>query len=219
MRAFHARLRRSLVAVVVGVSVMAGLYTAQVPAGGAARAHAQGLHSLRCTPLGSDAALEAPLYAQQEGASGADDEWWCELPHAGRLPAGYGELIRTVSPLTYPYALYTTYYGPSTAANRHALAQTDVSTLTGVWVTDDWDSTVRGVHNLQYPPAPRGVGVRVAKRVVGTLVAGTGRVSVVWRYPARGVPRYLKGVVTVTVTGNGVPKATLLAVARAVTPD
>ena len=72
---------------------------------------------------------------------------------------------------------------------------------------------------LQYPATPAGKKVQLSKGVTATVVTAKNSVRVVWRYPTRGVPRYLQGVATVTVTGTGLPAATVVAVARHVEPN
>ena len=57
------------------------------------------LKSVGCAPLADDPAVEAPLYAQQEGASSRSDGWWCQLPHATQVPGGLLPLRRDVAPL------------------------------------------------------------------------------------------------------------------------
>lgn len=189
---------------------------ASAPAGASA---AVVLHPLPCTPLSSDVPVEAPQYAQEEGASGGTDQWWCQLPHATELPPQYKELRRLVAPLGFPYALYYSYYGVPTT-NRKTGTPTEPAGRTGVVVTVDWNSTVqRQPTHLTYPAPIRGPKVRVAKGVNGVVVVTKTQVSVVWRYPLSGVPKYLSGVATVTVTGTRVPRAVVLDVARHVKPD
>ncbi len=175
------------------------------------------LHSLRCTRLATDPPLEAPQYAQDEGASGGTDAWWCQMPHATMVPANYVELKRGVAPLTFPYSLYSTNYGVESKAGPTASIGTGIP---GVEVTVDFNSTVdRAPGRLQYPPEPAGKKVTIARGVTGTLVTASNDIRVVWRYPTKGVPRYLQGVATVTVTGTGLPAATVLGIARHVEPD
>ena len=76
----------------VGDGVGAGSRACLRPAAEAVASAVGPLHSLRCTPLPSDQPVEAPLYAQQEGANGATDGWWCQMPHATEVPAQFGEL-------------------------------------------------------------------------------------------------------------------------------
>lgn len=173
------------------------------------------LRSIACTTLKTDIPVEAPLYAQKEGASGATDGWWCELPHATSVPAGYVEQRRLESPLRYPYGLYSTYYGPRSNTGRTFLAGEK-----GVEVTVDWNSTVQGApSHLVYPTALPGTKVHLAKGIVGNIVKARDDESVTWRFPTHGVPRYLVGVVRVTVTGFYEPLSTVLAVAQSVKPN
>ena len=173
------------------------------------------LHKLACTPLSTDAPLEAPQYAQEDGASGGTDEWWCELPHATQVPANFVERERLVSPIDYPYADYSTYYG---TAKTSPTALTDRNGP-GVEVSVDGDSSPRLAAHLHYPAVASGRHVRLAKGVTGTVVKDGQSVTVTWRYPRTGVPKYLAGVAAVTVAGSDVPEASVLAVARHVKPD
>jgi hypothetical protein len=188
-----------------------------LPAAGAGATGGGSVQAVHCTTNPTDPPLEAPPYAQDEGASGGTDAWWCELPHATAMPAHYVELTRGVAPLTWPYSLYSTNYGGRSAKGK----TTTIGTGTpGVNVTVDFNSTVAHAPGpLQYPKAPSGKKVTVSKGVTGTLVTSSNDIRVIWRYPTKGVPRYLQGVATVTVTGYGLPAATVLAVARHVRPD
>ncbi len=218
MMALHRHHHRP---VTVALSVMASVLAAAACLGPTAEAVASAvgpLHSLRCTPLPSDQPVEAPLYAQQEGANGATDGWWCQMPHATEVPAQFGELKRTIDPLTFPYSLYSTYYGVVSKAGPPTVLGTP--STPGVEVTVDFNSTVNHAPGrLHYPATPAGKKVTIAKGVTGTLVSTSNDHYVVWRYPTDGVPRYLQGVATVTVTGTAVPEATVLGVARHVEPN
>lgn len=205
--------------VILATLTLGVLLQAPVALGPLAAAGASGtgsLHTLRCTPLSTDAPLEAPQYAQEEGASDVTDEWWCDLPHATELPTNYVELKRLVAPLTFPYALYSTYYGARGTKNPTTISS---SSQPHVTVTDDVNSTPRRPGKLQYPAAAKGKSIALAKGVSATLVTAHGADTVTWRYPTKGVPRYLQGVATVTVAGTGVPEAVVVAVARHVEPD
>ena len=191
------------------------------PAAPAAAGPAIGpLHKLACTTLKTDQAIEAPLYAQQEGASGGTDQWWCELPHPTQLPARYTELRRLVSPIDYPYADYSTYYGLPGSAGPTA---TTVNVPGTIVVEVDWNSTPRRPGAITYaknPKAQKVIRVNLAKGVTGTELVSKHSVAVVWRYPQKGVPKYLHGVSTVTVVGRAdVPASVVVGVARHVTPD
>jgi hypothetical protein len=204
----------------IGLSTLTGFLAGGVwlaPVGAGAAGNGQ-LHALRCTTLKTDPPLEAPLYAQQEGASGATDGWWCQMPHATKLPAHFVEIKHVIEPLTFPYSLYSTYYrarskgGPPTSLGTPGVP--------GVEVTIDFNSTVdHAPGRLHYPSTPTGKTVTIRKGLKGTLVTTSNDTYVTWRYPTKGVPRYLQGVATVTVTGTAVPVATVLGVARQVAPD
>ena len=68
------------------------------------------LRPVSCKTLPSDPPLEAPLYAQNAGASPMADGWWCQLPHPTRMPASFVAVQREVIPLPNLYGLYSTTY-------------------------------------------------------------------------------------------------------------
>src|SRR5271154_5450054 len=74
------------------------------------------LRSVGCAPLAGDPSIEAPLYAQQEGASSKSDGWWCQLPSATQVPGGLLPLRRDVAPLPQNFAIYETVYSPAGTA-------------------------------------------------------------------------------------------------------
>ena len=73
------------------------------------------LRPVSCKALPSDPPLEAPLYAQNAGASAMADGWWCQLPHATRMPASFEAVQRELIPLPNLYGLYSTTYVASDA--------------------------------------------------------------------------------------------------------
>jgi hypothetical protein len=211
-RSKFARLPTAIVAMTVVAAISPWL--ASVPE---AAASTGSLHSLACTQLPTDPPLEAPQYAQTEGASGGTDAWWCQMPHATELPTHFVELSRGVAPLTFPYSLYMTDYGVEAKGGVTASIGTNIP---GIRLTIDFNSTVdHAPGKLTYPKAPHGRKVTISKGVTGTLVKASNDTEVVWRFPTKGVPRYLQGVATVTVTGTKLPAATVLKVAQHVAPD
>jgi hypothetical protein len=166
-----------------------------------------------CTAVSGEPAVAAPYWAQQEGAGGETSGWWCQLPHATEMPANFVAISRTVDPLPSTYADFTTEYVPEGSATAA------VGTGASITVAPDVDSGVAAPVHLQYPRQRHGTVVTLPHGVQATLVSSKHLVSVHWRYPTSGVPKYLQGVATVTVTGSDVPKSTVLAVARTVQPD
>jgi len=167
----------------------------------------------RCRPLSTDPVIQAPSYAQDEGASGAADGWWCELPHATAIPTGFVTLHRYVSTLPHTYALYITQYAPR--------GTTPTSATAGPVITLEVDASsgVLPPHHLRYEHHRHGRPVRLGGRLTAAVLITSHLVSVIWRLPRAGVPHYLSGVTTVTVSGHDVPKATVVAVAKSVKPD
>jgi hypothetical protein len=172
-----------------------------------------GLHLIRCTRLTTDTPVAAPLYAQEEGASGETDGWWCEIPHATEVPAKFIELKHLDATLSTPYGLFSTYYGYTRSNTQPVVGP-------GIVVSDDMDSSPRPPKHLRYPPLPHGTKVHLRKGVTAIVTTVKATTTVTWRFPTSGVPRYLRAIVTVTVAGvGGVPKSVVLAVARHVTPS
>lgn len=171
------------------------------------------LHSVRCAPLSTDVRVQAPSYAQTMGAGDAPDGWWCELPHATALPAGFVTLQRYVGTEPGTYALYITQYAPK-GTNPASATSGPVITLVA-----DASSGVDLPAHLRYPHEPHGKTVGIARHVRAALSVSAHEVSMSWRFPSTGVPRYLAGVVSVEISAHDVSKQTVLAVARSVKPD
>ncbi|HVX21129.1 MAG TPA: hypothetical protein VHB02_07265 [Acidimicrobiales bacterium] len=200
--------------VAVPIAAVVAVPTVAVASGGGtAGAAAPGrLHPVRCAPLPHDPPVEAPGYARKAGASGGADGWWCQLPHATTLPAGLVAVDRSVAPLPGTYAVYATRYAHK--------GTTTGSRGPSITVSMDVASSVRPPAHLHYPNVPAaGRRLSLARGVDATASTSHGTTTVTWRYPRTGVPRYLRTVATVTVTGDGVPRATVVAVARHVRPD
>lgn len=186
---------------------------------GASTSGSVGVGALRpvaCKPMTSDPPLEAPLYAQQEGASSRTDGWWCQLPHATEMPANLIPFRRDVASLPEDYALYSTIY-----TEQGTVGGTSVSSTAGptVTVTSDVNSSVDPGSPRHTPPPSGGKQLALANGVTATVVSKDGFVEVTWPYPSSGVPKYLEGVASVTVTGIEIPEPVVLAVARHVAPD
>jgi hypothetical protein len=172
------------------------------------------LQKLPCTTMRTDPALEAPLYAQNEGANGSSDGWWCQLPHLTEVPSGFRQIVRTVAPLPNLYSNYETQYGPPTGGAAHVLGSGP-----GILLTDDVNGAVMVPSHLTYPSLPKGSSVSLGHGVTAVVSRQGTTTRVTWRYPSRGIPKYLHTVVQVTVSGTGVPASEVVAVARQVRPD
>jgi hypothetical protein len=188
------------------------------PGAGAAPSPSVNLGPLRpvsCKTLPSDPPLEAPLYAQNAGASPMADGWWCQLPHATRMPASFVAVQRELIPLPNLYGLYSTTYAPPTPTG----AQSGGAKQSSIVVAPEVNGAVTP-GKIQRSPAPAG-GRRVAlgKGITATVVAQGRSVVVTWPYPSSNVPPYLRAVASITVTGTGVPESVVLGVAKHVKPD
>jgi hypothetical protein len=199
---------------VVGAA-MAVASTGIMAVPGSAAANGSGpIQKLPCTTMRTDPALEAPLYAQNEGADGAPDGWWCQLPHLTIVPSGYRQIIRSVAPLPNLYSNYETQYGLGGADVTHSLGSGP-----GILLTDDVNSAVMVPSHLRYPALPKGSSVSLGHGVTAVVSRKGGTTSVTWHYPDHGVPKYLQPVVQVNVSGTGLPAAEVVNVARHVRPD
>jgi hypothetical protein len=173
------------------------------------------LRPVPCKPLPSDPPLEAPLYAQNAGASPIADGWWCQLPHATRMLASFVAVQRELIPLPDLYGLYSTTYGPPATTE----AQSSRATQSSIVIAPEVNGAVTP-GKIQRPPVPAG-GRRVAlaKGITATVVTKGRSVVVTWPYPSSNVPAYLRAVASITVTGTGVPESVVLEVAKHVKPD
>ena len=203
-----------MVTVVVALAGSVPLVLSQPGTAGAA-VEIGPLHSVSCGPLPGDPPLETPGYAQQGGAGGGTDSWWCELPHATEMPSNYVAFRRSVSPLPNTYADYGTEFVPK-GTGKLSAAEVNGPTIT---VSSDVNSTVTPPTHLRYPHLGGGRTVPLQRGVEAAVTSTDGIVTVSWRFPSSGVPKYLRAVVGVTVTGTHVPESTVLAVARQVRPD
>jgi hypothetical protein len=175
------------------------------------------LHSIPCKPLASDPPIESPLYAQQEGASGVPDGWWCQLPHATAVPAGLSAYLRNVAPLPSGYALFSTTFSSAPGATTAASQNTAGPEM--IVVSADVNSAVSPGITKHGPVPSGGQKVSLGKGVKASVISNGNSVQVTWSYPISGVPSYLRAVSTVSVTGTNLPKSVVIAVAKQVRPD
>jgi hypothetical protein len=184
-------------------------------AGAAAPASVGSLRPVACKPLPSDPPLEAPTYAQNAGASPIADGWWCQLPHATRMPANFVAVQRTVVPLPNLYGQYTTTFAPPMAAGESSQPANGSSIV----VAPEVNGAVAPGKTQRAAPPPGGRKVALAKGITVSVVSKGRSVVVTWPYPSSKVPPYLRAVASITVTGTGVPESVVLAVAKHVKPD
>jgi hypothetical protein len=173
------------------------------------------LQSVKCAPLAADPAIEAPLYAQQKGASGKSDGWWCQLPHATQVPGGLVALRRDSAPLPNNYDLDETVYSPAgTAKDASVTANGPPALVVEVKV----NSAVAPGKTARVPQFSSASKVVLKKGVTANVVSDSGLTTVSWGFSTSGVPKYLSAVVSVTVAGFGVPASEVIAVAKHVAP-
>ena len=172
------------------------------------------LHSVRCGPMASDPQLEAPLYAQQKGASGKADAWWCQLPHATQLPGGLVPLRRDVAPLPNGYAIEETVYARGSLPKDASISTKTPSIIVEVKL----NSVVAPTTTAHVPGFSSPNTITLKRGVTASVETSTGRTDVSWAYPTAGVPKYLVAVASVTVAGFDVPPSTVIAVAKHVKP-
>lgn len=206
----RARCRRVVAAalVVVPLSLVCPLAVA-----GAGRDVGGPLHNVRCGPVRGDPAVQAPPYAEAKGATSVADGWWCQLPHATALPAGFVAIHRYVGTLPNTYADYITQYAPK------GTTSTKATTGPVITLVADASSGVFLPKHLHHLKLAHGRKVRVARGVEAMLSTSESSVNLTWRFPTAGVPGYLVGVVSVSVGGHDVPEKTVVAVAERVKPD
>lgn len=198
-----------LAATVMTLGLVIGGALTQAPSGATG---SNTLRALKCTAMRTDPALEAPLYAQREGANGSADGWWCQLPHATMVPSGFRQVSRSVAPLADLYSNYTTQYGLDVHAADGSGSGHEIL------VTDDVNSSVASPSHLRYPAPSKGSTVSLGHGVEATVFRQGSTDTVTWRYPVHGVPKYLRAVAQVTVSGTGEPESVVIGVARHVRP-
>jgi len=216
-----SRGRFRVVAVLIACAPVLGSLVAQSPAGGADRLETLTVQKAKCTVLPNEPAVEAPQYAQNIGAGGEAYGWWCELPHATALPSGMVADHRSVADLANLYALFNTQFAPkpSLPADTTTDPGSGASSPGLILEVDVNSSTIPAKH-LAYPPKlDGGTKVKINKRVTATVVVVGHNVTVEWRYPRHGVPKYLEEVATVALVGTDLSKATVIRVAASVRPD
>jgi hypothetical protein len=174
------------------------------------------LRPVACKAMPSDPPLEAPLYAQNAGARGGNDGWWCQLPHASQIPGSFVAIQRVVVPLPNLYGLYATTYAPAAATTESA---SQLASRASIVVAPRVNGAVNPGTIERLPPPSGGRTVTLAKGVTATVVAKGRSVVVTWPYPSSKTPPYLRAVASVTVTGTGVPESVVVAVAKHVEPD
>ena len=173
------------------------------------------LTSVACRPMTSDPAIEAPLYAQEKGASGKSDGWWCQLPHATQLPRGLVPLRRDSAPLPNNYALQQTVYASAGTAKEAAIGTHGTPFLI---VEVKVNSSVAPGATARVPQFSSAQKVVLKKGVTANVLTDSGQTDVSWAFPTSGVPKYLSAVSSVTVAGFGVPASAVIAVAKHVAP-
>jgi hypothetical protein len=173
------------------------------------------LKSVACAPLASDPAIEAPLYAQQKGASPKSDGWWCQLPHATQMPGGLVALRRDSAPLPNNYALEQTVYFPAGTAKDAAITANGPPALV---VEVKVNSAVAPGATARVPQFSSARKVVLKKGITANVLSDSGQTDVSWAFPTSGVPKYLSAVSSVTVAGFGVPASMVIAVAKHVAP-
>lgn len=197
--------------------VLATMVLVTVPGrtGAAASTTVGSLRPISCKSLPSDPPLEAPLYAQNAGASPRADGWWCQLPHATWMPANFVAVQREVVPLPNLYGRYTTTFAPSMVAGASGRPANQSSIV----VAPEVNGAVAPGKIVRPVAPPSGRKVALTKRITATVVSKGRSVVVTWPYPSSKVPPYLRAVASITVTGTGVPRSVVLAVAKHVKPD
>jgi hypothetical protein len=172
------------------------------------------LKSVSCAPLASDPAIEAPLYARHEGASGRSDGWWCQLPHATQVPDGLVVLRRDSAPLPKNYDLDQTVYSTAGRAADAGITANAPSIIVEVKV----NSAVAPGATARVPQFSSATKVPLKKGVTANLLTESGQTDVSWAFSRSGVPKYLSAVSSVTVAGFDVPASMVIAVAKHVAP-
>jgi hypothetical protein len=174
------------------------------------------LKPVRCAPMAADPALEAPLYAQQKGASPKSDAWWCQLPHATQVPGGLVPLRRDVAPLPKGYAIEETVYSSAGQAKDASITSKGPPTII---VEVKLNSAVAPGPTDHVPQFSSSKQVTLKKGVTANVLTNSGQADVSWGYPTTGVPKYLTAVASVTVAGFDVPASAVIAVAKHVAPN
>ena len=173
------------------------------------------LKSVGCAPMAADPAIEAPLYAQQEGASPKSDGWWCQLPHATQVPGGLVPLRRDAAPLPQNFAIYETVYTPAGTAKDDSITANGPPAIV---VEVKVNSAVAPGTTARTPQFSSSHKVVLKKGITANVITVGGQTDVSWSFSTTGVPKYLSPVSYVTVAGFGVPASAVIAVAKHVRP-
>jgi hypothetical protein len=173
------------------------------------------LKSVGCAPMAAEPSIEAPLYAQKEGASGKSDAWWCQLPHATQVPGGLLPLRRNVAPLPQNFAIYQTVYAPAGTAKDLSITAHGPPAIV---VEVKANSAVAPGTTDRIPQFPSAQKVVLKKGISANVLTSGGQTDVTWAFSTAGVPKYLNSVSYVTVAGFGVPAAAVIGVAKHVRP-
>jgi hypothetical protein len=173
------------------------------------------LKSVACKPMASDPAIEAPLYAQQAGASGSSDGWWCQLPHATRVPGGLVPLRRDSAPLPNNYDLDETVYATAGTARDDSITNNGPP---AVIVEVKVNSAVVPGATARVPEFSSAHEVVLKKGVTAYVLTESGQTDVSWGFRTAHVPKYLSAVASITVAGYDVPASAVIAMAKHVAP-
>jgi hypothetical protein len=165
--------------------------------------------------MAADPSIEAPLYAQQKGASAKSDGWWCQLPHATQVPAGLVPLRRDSAPLPNNYDLDQTVYSSAGTAKDASITAHGPPTLIVEVKVNSAVAPGATVRVAQFSSARK---VVLKKGITASVLTGSGQTDVSWAFPTSGVPKYLSAVSSVTVAGFDVPASVVIAVAKHVAP-
>ena len=173
------------------------------------------LKSVGCAPLAAEPSVEAPLYAQQEGASSKSDGWWCQLPHATQVPDGLLPLRRDVAPLPNNFAIYQTVYSPAGTARDESITANGPPAIV---VEVNVNSAVTPGNTARTPQFSSSQKVVLKKGIQANVLTTGGQTDVTWSFSTTGAAKYLSPVSYVTVAGFGVPASSVIAVAKHVRP-
>ena len=165
--------------------------------------------------MASDPALQAPLYAEQKGATSKADGWWCQLPHATQIPEGLVPLRRDVAPLPNSFAIEETVYSLASSAKDVSITSKGPPAIIVEVKTNSAVTPGPTAHVAEFSSSKK---VTLKKGVTAYLLSGSGQTDVSWAFPTTGVPKYLAAVTSVTVAGFRVPAAVVIAVAKQVAP-
>lgn len=214
--------RVRVVSAVVGVMItLCPLVLLGDPTPAGAASGSSALQGVACTPLSSDPQVTTPEYALNEGAGSVPGGWWCLLPHATKLPARFVERRRFFIPLQETdYGSYWTWYGVR-QPGKPTSTLTPSTAQPGIVVKVYANAQVIPPHKIDhesYRARGKTSKVRLSSGVTATVFTKGKSVWVLWRFSTRGVPRYLRTVGTVWVTGTDLPRSTVIAVAGMVRP-